>query len=113
MLVAKSDAQIKDIPMIDYKIELPTDFDDYAWEVESKGWLNDIVVSFEGVRYRVVFYDPTRLAQDIDEDLEENAVFLESNILVVKTVNRNYMEKAIEFIAQTGKYIDMMKESDI
>jgi hypothetical protein len=93
--------------MIDYKLELPDDFDDYAWEVESKGWFNGAIFVLGHVRYRLFFYDPTRLSQDIEDELEGGVAFLERNLLVVKTVDRNNMEKAIEFLAKSGKYIDL------
>ena len=99
--------------MIDYSLELPDDFDDYAWEVESKGWFSGAIALFGGSRYRVVFYDLARLSQDIEEELDESAAFLERNLLVVKTVDRNNMEKAIEFVAKTERYVDMVEEKDI
>jgi len=99
--------------MIDYKLELPDDFNDYAWEVESKGWFSGAIAVLGGCRYRVAFYDPTRLSQDIEDELDENVAFLERNLLVIKSVDRNNMEKAIEFLAKSGKYIDMVEEKDI
>lgn len=113
MLVAELDVPTRVIVMIDYKLELPDDFDDYAWEVESKGWFSAATALFGGRRFKLVFYDPTRLAQDIEAELDEGVVFLERNLLVVKSVDRNNMDKAIEFIAKTGKYIDMVEEKDI
>ena len=34
--------------------------------------------------------------------------FYESNLLVVKLVDRIHMEKAVEYLANTGKYIGMV-----
>lgn len=113
MPVAELGAQIKVIAMIDYKLELPDDFEDYAWEVESKGWFSGAIALLGGSRYKVVFYDPTRLSQDIKDELDESVAFLERNLMIVKTVDRNNMEKAIEFIAKTGKYADMVEEKNI
>ena len=95
--------------MIDFKLELPDDFDDYSWEVESKGWFDDAIAVFDGNRYRVAFYDQARLAQDIDEELDGSTVFFEPNLLVVKSVDRNHMERAIESIAKDGKYVSMVR----
>jgi hypothetical protein len=94
--------------MVDYQLVIPDDFDDYSWEVESKGWFNGAMAIFEGVHYRVVFYDPIRLAQEIEDELKENSVFFESNRLVVNAVNRKHMEKAIEVMANTEKYKNMV-----
>lgn len=96
--------------MISYKLELPDDFDDYAWEVESKGWFSGGVAIFDGRRFRLAFYDPARLSQDIKDELNGGIVFFECNILIVKSVDRDHMEKAIAYIAETGKYTDMMEE---
>ena len=68
---------------------------------------------FDGIRYRVAFYDQKRLAQDIEEELEDNSMFFEPNLLIVKSVDRSYMEKAIESMARDGKYIGMVREKTI
>lgn len=69
--------------MVDYELTLPNDFDDYAWEVESKGWFSGAVVRFQGKQYRLNFYDPTRLAQEIADELSDRDVFVEDNLLVI------------------------------
>ncbi|MDZ4150890.1 hypothetical protein [Methylicorpusculum sp.] len=94
--------------MVDYQLIFPDDFDDYSWEVESKGWFNGAIAIFEGVHYSVVFYDPIRLAQEIEDELKETPAFFENNLIVVNVVNRRHMEKAIEVIAHTEKYKDMV-----
>ena len=99
--------------MIDYKLELPDDFDEYSWEVESKGWFGDAIAVFDGNRYRVAFYDQVRLAQDIEVELEGSTSFFEPNLLIIKSVDRNHMEKAIEFVAKDGKYVGMVMEKTI
>lgn len=98
--------------MINYKLVLPNDFDDYAWEIESKGWFNAIA-EFDGARYQISFYDPTRLSQDVEDELDENPAFYESNLLVVKLVDRPHMEKAVEYLAKTGKYIGMVQQKTV
>src|SRR6266545_3044392 len=96
--------------VIEHAIEFPEGFNDFAWEVESKGWLQGAIVVIAGRRYRVIFYDPTRLAQDIESELEESAVFLERNLIVVSSLTRAHMEAAIEVVARTGRYMDMIPE---
>jgi len=53
-------------PLISYDIKFPEGFHKYAWEVEAKGWLPDILITINHHHYRVTFYDPTRLAQDVE-----------------------------------------------
>lgn len=74
---------------------LPTDFADYGWEVESKGVFLDAVVQRGERRVAVTFYDPTRLAQDVRDELatEEEAVL--SCVIVVKQLTRAEMERSV------------------
>jgi hypothetical protein len=34
---------------------LPEGFDEYAWEVEAKGYFSEAMLSFSGKRYRLKF----------------------------------------------------------
>jgi hypothetical protein len=95
-----------------YGIEFPEGFNDYAWEAEAKGWLQGAIAIIEGRRYRVTFYDPTRLAQDIEDELKGAAVFLERNLVVVQSVTRAKMEAAIDVVARTGRQSDMVPEAE-
>jgi hypothetical protein len=96
----------------EHAVEFPEGFNDFAWEAESKGWLQGAIAVIAGRRYRVMFYDPTRLAQDIDGALKESAVFFEPNLLVVPSVTRAHMEAAIEVIARTGRHTNMSPEEE-
>src|SRR5262249_28693999 len=95
-----------------YAVEFPEGFDDFAWEVESKGWFQGAIAVVAGRRYSVTFYDPVRLAQDIETELKERALFFERNMIVVPSVTRAHMEAAIEAIARAGRHIAMIPELD-
>ena len=99
--------------VIEHAIFFPEGFDDFAWEAESKGWLQGAVVVIAGKRYNVIFYDPTRLAQDIEVALKESAVFFEPNLLVVPCVTRAHMEVAITTIARTGRFVNMSPQEEL
>ena len=90
-------------------LELPEDFDDYAWEVESKGWFGDARVRLGSRSYQVTFYDPTRLAQELDDELKGAAVFIERNLLVVRRVDREHMLAAIGELAQAERYSELVE----
>ncbi|MEO5841427.1 MAG: hypothetical protein ABIQ73_06985 [Acidimicrobiales bacterium] len=45
---------------------LPSDFDQYEWEVESKGYYVGACVELEGRRISITFYDQLRLGQDVE-----------------------------------------------
>ncbi|AJQ94831.1 hypothetical protein [Gynuella sunshinyii] len=89
--------------MSTYELRLPNDFSDYEWEVKSKGWFNGAVVTFEGELYKLSFYDPTRLSQEIKDELLSESVFFENNLLVVKTVDRSHIENAVNSLVISGK----------
>jgi hypothetical protein len=91
---------------------LPVDFDDYAWEIEAKGWFNDAVVMYEGEKYRITFYDVARLSQDIEEALSAHAAFVEKNIVILNSVTREAMEHAIEFIAASDCFTRLKPEEN-
>jgi hypothetical protein len=94
----------------EYEIVFPEGFDGVEWEAEAKGWLQGVTVVIGARRYRVTFYDPTRLAQDIEEELRSKAVFLEANVLVVPAVTRVEMEKAIGSVVKAGGQLDLIPE---
>ncbi len=68
-----------------YKINFGDDFDQRAWELESKGWF-DVNVSVDGMLVSLSFYDPARLAQEVESSLSTKSVFFERNIVVIPVV---------------------------
>lgn len=70
--------------MTDYSLDFPAGFDDYAWEVQSKGWFSDVRLAAYGKQYRIAFYDPVRLSQEIQEEIHRGGVFFEPNLVVVQ-----------------------------
>ena len=86
-----------------YRITYPDGFDDHAWEVESKGWYQGIVVIFEGKEYPITFYDAVRLSQDIAAELSARNFFVEPNLLVLKRIDRESIERTVQKIVDTGE----------
>jgi hypothetical protein len=87
----------------DYSLVFPEGFDDYAWEVESKGWFGEARLTSMGRSYRIIFYEPVRLAQEIEDELKRGKPFLEQNLVVVPSVTRQNMETAVEYLVQYGQ----------
>lgn len=85
------------------RLELPDDFDDHAWETEAKGWFPGAVLVVDGCRYRLTFYDPVHLAQDIEEAVGKRSTFFESNLVVVPSVTRASTEGASASLAIEAK----------
>ncbi len=83
----------------------PEHYDDLAeHECTQKGWLDGVVVVLEGGRrYRVHFYDPTRLAQDLAEYAKAGKPWVqEPGLIVVADVNREMIVRAIEDAVLSG-----------
>lgn len=77
------------------RLLLPPDFDDYGWEVESKGVFFAAEVEFEDGAFGVTFYDPTRLAQDLEAELGSDAQVSFARVVVVERVTVENMERAV------------------
>jgi hypothetical protein len=89
--------------MTDNSLVFPEGFDDYSFEVESKGWFPGATFSFLGKKYRLTFYDPARLRQVIEHELQGGSFFFEPNLVVVPSVTRQNMEKAVKALIQSGE----------
>lgn len=77
------------------ELVLPPDFDDFVgFEVESKGYL-DAAVRVGDSLISVTFYDPTRLRQDIDADIEAGLLFTLKRLLVIELVTVENMQWAV------------------
>lgn len=90
------------VPMKDYKLTFPQHFAEREWEIESKGWLSSVFLEFEGKRYSLMFYDPVRLSQEAREDIQRDGLFFEKNLILVESVTKAAMEKAIAYIIEAG-----------
>jgi hypothetical protein len=89
--------------MTDYNLSFPEDFDDYEWEVTVKGCFSEAFLTVAGIRYRLNFYDATRLQQEIESALESGAIFFEPNLLVIKVVDKAKIEEAAELFVRSGQ----------
>jgi len=76
------------------ELVLPSDFGDYAWEVEAKGYC-DAAVRVDDSLISVTFYAPTRLEQEIGDDIEAGRLFTLKRLLVVESVTVDNMQSAI------------------
>jgi hypothetical protein len=73
--------------MAGYSLIFPEDFDEYEWEVTSKGWFDNARLNFSRKEYRLIFYDPVRLGQTIEDELQRGEAFFEPNLIVVRSGN--------------------------
>jgi len=91
---------------------LPENFCDHEWEIESKGWYQGAILMTGGKKYQLTFYDPVRLNEDIQYDIENQCVFFEKNLVVISVVNKKNMEMALEFLMETGQVKILIPEED-
>lgn len=76
-------------------LRLPDDFEDYAWEVEAKGVFWDAWIALGGLELPVTFYDPVRLAQDVEEDVKSQRSFAVRHLIVVGRLTIEEMTTAV------------------
>lgn len=76
----------------------PADFDEYDWRLtESKGYLDVDVELGDGRVAQVSFYDPVRLAQDIEAEFDEGSVPVSwKRLIVVRTVTPETLQQALD-----------------
>jgi hypothetical protein len=79
-----------------------TSLDEVPWgETEARGYL-PATLSDGRREIDVVFYDPTRLAQDIEAEVRSRARFASPPIVVVPSVTRSAVEEAAQALADQG-----------
>lgn len=81
------------------------DFDERAaFEAEGRGYLSYAHVALpDGSRCPVVFYDPVRLHQDLEEEAARGTPFVaEPGMIVVPNVTLGNMEKAVSKLYEAG-----------
>jgi len=96
--------------MASYSLVFPKDFDEHESEVTAKGWFGNARLISSGRQYRLIFYDPVRLGQTIEDDLQSECVFFEPNLIIVRSVTRSDMEKAVEFLVGSGQTSSLVPE---
>lgn len=90
-----------------YQIIFPDKYltDKYLqFERECKGWFElEIVVA--DTSYTIMFFDPTRLQQDIDVEWESGRNFwFEPNMVVVKSVKIDVITEVVEELLAKGAF---------
>jgi hypothetical protein len=91
--------EIKPILSFDFDIVF------YEDEIRMKGYCGNVIVTLpDYLRYRVCFYDPVRLQQDLTDE----TYIAEPGLIVINELTKNNMEKAVCEIWLEG-YFDQFK----
>jgi hypothetical protein len=73
------------------------------WEMERKGFVNAFLECEDGCRYRVLFIDPVRLAQDVDATLASGQpYYYEYGLVVVPEVTIPALTQVIPSLVEEG-----------
>jgi hypothetical protein len=96
--------------MASYSLVFPEDFDEYESEVTAKGWFGNARLNFSGKKYRLIFYDPVRLGQEIEDELQRGCAFFEPNLIIVRSVTGSDMERAVESLVGSGQTSSLVPE---
>jgi hypothetical protein len=81
--------------MAEYEIVFPDDFADYEYEYEAKGYLTGARLLFGGLEAELAIYDPTRLAQEVDDEIGQVGYLACPNLLVVPEVSKKAISDAV------------------
>jgi hypothetical protein len=68
--------QVRRRSVMDYEIVFGDGFVQYEWETEAKGWF-EARVKVSGSEVTILFYDPVRLAQVVQDALDQAGLFFE------------------------------------
>ncbi|MBI2807875.1 MAG: hypothetical protein HYX68_23070 [Planctomycetes bacterium] len=75
-----------------YEVVFPEWYDERGeWEAKEKGWLQGVEVRFfNGSIHPVFFYDPVRLAQDLETDVKHGRPFVaQPGMVVLSEITRD------------------------
>jgi len=94
----------------DFLFSLPNDFADHEWEVKAKGWFSGARLTSSGKSYLLNFYDAVRIGQEITSELERGGMFFEPNLLIIPSVTRAEMERAVELLMRSRQVASLIPE---
>ena len=87
-----------------YTVVFPEDYDAQSeFETPSRGYLSGVVVqTTNGLRYRVFFYDPVRMQQDLEA--EGKGYLAEPNLILLSDVTTENIKRAVQGLWQDGYF---------
>jgi hypothetical protein len=95
--------------MSSFSFHLPHDFPEYESEVVSKGWFSGARLTVSGKQYHLRFFEPVRLAQEIEDELKRGGVFFEPNLMIIESVTRKNMERAVALLMTSGRVVELVE----
>ncbi len=86
-----------------FQVVFPPWYDERGeWEAEAKGWLQGVEVSFSnGDVHSLFFYDPVRLAQDLEVETKHGNPFIaHPGLIVIPAITREAIVNAISKLVE-------------
>jgi hypothetical protein len=84
------------------QLTFPDWYDDFAeFEHESKGYLEGVALSYNGRQYLLNFYEPTRLQQDVNDQVASQGFWMMSNLVIVPKVTRSVIEAVVKGLSES------------
>jgi hypothetical protein len=87
--------------MREFSLIFPEHFDEDASLIESKGWLAGVTVVVGIQQCSPEFYDTTRFAQTVADDVRLDGMAVPENIVVLPEVTRGSVENAVQQLAES------------
>ena len=99
---------IPEIPMLTF----PLGFNERdEWEMERKGFVYAFLEFKDGRKYSVMFIDPVRLHQDIQDTLQSgSSYYFERNMVVVTDVTMGGIQNVIPDLIRNGFLLNRLPE---
>ncbi len=91
----------------DFQVVFPDWYDERGeWEAKDKGWLQGVEAHFtNGAVQRLFFYDPVRLAQDLEaESINRGAFIASPGLIVIPEVTREAILNAVAKLVADGYF---------
>ncbi len=87
-------------------ILFPADYDAQSeFETPLRGYLSEVEVELDGLRYRLFFIDPVRLEQELKSNVDSGRpYFAEPNLIVLPEVTTEAIKTAVAGLARDGVF---------
>jgi len=86
-----------------------------AAECQARGYRSHVSAELaDGERFPLVFYDPVRLTQDLESEVESGSPCLaEPGLIVLEEVTREKMQAAVNRLAEEGYFDALRPEKEL
>jgi hypothetical protein len=94
--------------MSSFSFDLPRGFVDDEMLWKAKGYFPGARLTVSGKQYDLMFYDPVRLRQDIESELDHAGLLFEPNPVIIQSVTRANMERGAALLVETGQVASLV-----